>query len=451
MGEIELSDYGRASSVPSPVNRMMGDFASDFRDGVDINLGVGYVNEDTIPGEAILRAMDAVIHQPERHRLSLNYGGPAGSANLVGAVRRFLIDSGVGGLTEQALSDRRIIIGPNGASSLLESIAYVLPRGIAVTTDPMYYIYTDFLRRRGFELLTVPEDGEGIRTDVLAGKLAALGGRAEQVRFFYVVTVNNPTCVILSNRRRRELVAAASGLSQRLGRSVPVVFDRAYEDLVHDPEAERMESGLCFDADGLVYEIGTLSKVLAPALRIGYMIGRDGPFLAACVQRTSDAGFSAPMITQEIAARLLDGHVAAQLRRVRAGYRRKALAVRAAIDEHLGGQIEALSGGRAGFYFYLTFRAVETHERSPFFRWLVRTTGDESVDGAPAARKPRVIYIPGEFCVNPHGELAGAARRQLRLSYGFEDTEAIGRAVALMGEAARYALGPTAPAPGPAA
>lgn len=439
MYDIDLSQYGKASSVPSPVNRMMGDFASDFRDGVDINLGVGYVNENTIPAEQIKVALGEVLSRPETYRQSLNYGGPGGSDNLIAAIRRFLIDNRVGGLTVETLADKEIIIGPNGATSLLESLAYVLGRGIVVTSDPMYYIYTNFLERRGFELVTAPEDEDGVRTDLLMEKIDRLGDRADQIRFFYVVTINNPSCTILSNRRRRELVSTAWRVSERLGRKLPVVFDRAYEDLVHDPQVQPLESALLCDPGGIVYEIGTLSKALAPALRIGYMVGRGGSFMRAMVQRTSDAGFSAPLITQEISSWLLDHQMIAQLDTVRAGYREKAHAVRRWLDEYLGDELAAANGGRAGFYFYLTFREVETHENSPFFRYLTRTTGDEAVDGPADGKKRRVMYIPGQHCVHPGGELAEIGRRQLRLSYGFEELDAIRAAISLMKDAVAYA------------
>jgi DNA-binding transcriptional MocR family regulator len=176
---------------------------------------------------------------------------------------------------------------------------------------------------------------------------------------------------------------------------------------------------------GIAYEIGTLSKVIAPALRIGYLLGPDGPFVQAMVQKTSDTGFSAPPFVQEMAAYLLDHGIEDQLRAVNAGYRAKALAVRAGIDQHLGPVLDDCRGGSAGFYFYLTMRDVETRPGSAFFQAVVEAPGG----------RPRIIYIPGEYCVHPRGDLSDVGRRQLRLSYGFEGTNAILRALALMREA----------------
>jgi len=434
--DIALSAYGALSSEPSPVNRMMASFSGTFREDIDINLGVGYVNERTIPKDMILDALREVTETPGRHPFAFNYGGSKGSANLIRAIKRFHCSNALCGLTPDMLDSLDIIIGANGATSLLEAIATVLPTGIVITTDPMYYIYCDLLMRRGFEVVAVPEDDNGIRTDLLSNTIEKLGDRLKDISFFYIVTVNNPTGSILSNDRRRDIVQIAARLSADCGRTVPVFFDRAYESLIHDPDVPEPDSGFLHDETGVVHEIGTLSKILAPALRIGYMMGRDSAFLRAMVQKTNDTGFSAPLITQEIAAVLLDRHVAAQIETVNEGYREKSRIVGDAIEKELGGFLASTAGGKAGFYYYLTFRDTVTTERSDFFRYLARTTGSPAIDGTPENRNPRVIYVPGEFCVHPRGALVERGKRQLRLSYGFEETDRICRAIAIMHEAA---------------
>ncbi len=450
--KMRLSFYGQASTQPSPVSRLMADFAHDFRDGIDINLGVGYVNEKTIPVPELTGALEAVSRDGMKYRQAFNYGSPAGSANLVASIRQFLANQRIGQLDVATIAKKRIAIGACGATSILDALSDVLAPGIVVTSDPMYYIYSNALERKGFQVLSIPEDSEGIELGALERKLNALGPDAERISFFYVVTVNNPSCTVLSNRRRRALYDVVAALSRKQNRLIPIFYDLAYELLLHDPAAEPFRSVLPDDELGIVYEIGTLSKVLSPALRIGYLMGPDGPFFNAMTESTSDTGFSAPLFVQEMSSYLLDHCISEQLKSVNAGYREKAVAVRDAIARTIGPYLEERRGGSAGFYYYLTFRDIETHASSPFFKFLTRTTGDPSIDfdqktgaapfpqGGCAVKKPRVIYIPGNLCVHPKGDLAEVGKRQLRLSYGFEDVPQMERALELMREAAEYAL-----------
>ncbi|MDP6447272.1 MAG: aminotransferase class I/II-fold pyridoxal phosphate-dependent enzyme, partial [Pirellulaceae bacterium] len=368
------------------MSRLMDSFAADFRIGVDVNLGVGYVNENTIPRDLFQRGMAAVLADPDKYRFALNYGGPRGSANLIDSIRRYYIDRRIGGMTADAMGSKRVIIGANGATSLLEGVAQLLRSpGVVVTGDPLYYIFGNTLERVGYEILACPEDAEGIDPQRMIELVEQRG--VDDVRFFYIVTVNNPSCSLLANSRRRLIVDYANQLSRRLGRRIPVIFDRAYEDLIHDPQVEQMESALMADELGIVYEIGTLSKVLAPALRIGYLIGPAGGLIDALIQKTSDAGFSAPLINQEIASYLLDNHIDQQLADVNAGYRQKSQQVRQWLTEELGDEIAEIRGGSASFYFYLTFRSVATDESSPFFQFATRTTGLAEIDGPPDDRR----------------------------------------------------------------
>jgi len=122
------------------------------------------------------------------------------------------------------------------------------------------------------------------------------------------------------------------------------------------------------------------------------------------------------------------------------GYREKALAVKGWLNAKLGDTMQECRGGQASFYYYLTLKDIPTGESSPFFRCCARTTGSEEVDGPTKGKLPRVAYIPGEFCVHPKGSMMEQGRRQLRLSYGYEETGRLEEAIGYMAEAVRYAL-----------
>jgi 2-aminoadipate transaminase len=432
-----FSSYGSNLLDIAPVSRLMASFARDFRPNVDINVGVGYVNEDTLPYKALVEATQIVVDSPNTYRSSLNYGDPAGSQQLRTAIMSMLA-SEAESADVATIRAKEILVGTNGATSLLEGLAQILEPGLVIMSDPVYYIYSYFLERKGFRILALPEDAHGMVPERLEEALSRGLTDLEDLRFVYVVSISNPTSTVLTNERRHRIVEIVNQFVERTGRHIPLIFDQAYSGLIHDSAVEPQESAFRHDRNRLVYEIGTLSKILAPALRIGYIIGPKGELMSALQERNSDAGFSASVINQQIAAVLLNDFLPAQKKRVLEGYKVRATEVRKAIDERLGDFVEEVRGGQAGFYFYITFKNVTTDDRSDFYRFLSRTTGDLMVDGDKDSLKPRVAYIPGQYCVSPGGSLGDHGSRSMRFSYGFEPIERLIQAVGLIGEAAEF-------------
>ena len=130
----------------------------------------------------LIEALRAVGTQPAKYRQAFNYGTPAGSANLIASIRRAVTELRAGQLDEATLARKRLAIGACGATSILKALSEMLPQGIVVAADPMYYIYRDVLERKGFEILAVPEDDQGIELAALDRKLQALGAEAERSR-----------------------------------------------------------------------------------------------------------------------------------------------------------------------------------------------------------------------------------------------------------------------------
>ena len=130
-----------------------------------------------------------------------------------------------------------------------------------------------------------------------------LKNRGIRPKFIYTIpTVQNPTATVMSEVRRAEILA----LSKEYG--VPIFEDEWYADLVWS--GERPPALYAMANDDRVVHIGSFSKTIAPALRIGYIVA-SWPVLSRILSIKTDAGSGAleQMILAEYCQEHFDSHV----------------------------------------------------------------------------------------------------------------------------------------------
>tara|TARA_B100000676_G_scaffold104275_1_gene104065 strand:+ start:8884 stop:10008 length:1125 start_codon:yes stop_codon:yes gene_type:complete len=147
------------------------------------------------------------------------------------------------------------------------------------------YTYVGSIRAfedMGIEMVGVPLDGEGMRIDALAETLERLKGEGRSPRCIYTLaTYQNPTGAVMSEARRMELIA----LARR--HDIPVVEDNCYGDVHYDGDKPRAFYAL--DDDPRQVYLGSLSKIFAPGVRLGYIVAKP-PMLERILARRHDAG-----------------------------------------------------------------------------------------------------------------------------------------------------------------
>lgn len=202
----------------------------------------------------------------------------------------------------------RVLLDPGG-SVMMEELAYTGFQQVVAPYRP--------------EVLTVPTDADtGLDVDAVESLLRS-GARPA---FIYVVTDgHNPLGVSMSGEKRMHLVRLARRFR------VPIVEDDAYGLLHYDGASLRPLRA--FDGDWVCY-VGSFSKILAPALRVGWLVVPE-PLLEALsvVKESSDINTST--FAQRGVAELLDaGHLPAHLSMLRREYRARRDAMDAALRQH---------------------------------------------------------------------------------------------------------------------
>ncbi len=255
-----------------------------------IVLSGGYAYPPFLP-DVVREAMGAA---QDRREESLQYGPLMGLDDLRDQIVRFVADDGV-------ICKRENVLVTYGAKSALDLAcrAFIEPGDRIIVTRPTYMTALPIMRSHGVSFLDIGQDEEGFDTDELGFKLVRLQRNGVQMPklLFDVPDFHNPTGITTSALRRQKMVE----LAERYG--FVILEDDPYRRLRFEGEA--VPPLKSFDDNGVVIALGTVSKILAPGLRVGWAIGAKEVIDRMAVQK-ADGGTNP--FAQRIVAELMRGN-----------------------------------------------------------------------------------------------------------------------------------------------
>jgi 2-aminoadipate transaminase len=366
----------------------------------------GHNDADQVPVDGLVAAANAVLAREGRSLATYGLSsGPLGYRPL----RQFLVeklnrDAAISCTADEILITSGSLQGLDLVNGLL------LSQGDTVLTEQVTYFGTlSRLARRGVNVVGVPLDHEGLRMDALAAALDDLKGRGIQPKFIYTIpTVQNPTGAIMGVERRLELIRLAEA------HNVPIFEDDCYADLTWD--GKRPPAIHALSRSRNVIHIGSFSKTIAPALRLGFLVaGWD--VISRMLPLKADAG--TPAIEQMVIAEYCMSHFSTHVPELVRTLRGKVEVMMEALAEQFGtaAEFEDPKGG--------------------IFLWVKLPDVVDTARLAQAALAEGVAINPGfEWSPDkPYG------KSRLRLCFGHPTPGEIRTGVAILADVCRREFG----------
>lgn len=336
---------------------------------------------------------------------ALQYGATEGHEPLRAELASFLQSKGVSDIASNHL------IVTTGSQQALDLVGKTLidPGDKVIVEGPTFLATIQCFRLYGAQVISAPIDAQGVQVDRLEALITE-----HRPKFVYLIpSFGNPSGAMLSLERRRKILALA------VKHQVLIVEDDPYGDLYFGDAPPPSLLALSHEAPGsrdLVAYCGSLSKVLSPGLRVGWMVAQPELLARATMCKQFSDAHTSTFAQATAAEYLKSGRMPARLEEVRKVYAQRAQAMGQALRRELGDAIEF------------------TQPEGGLFFWARLTgTGGKLQDAGELARRAieqGVAFVPGApfFATDPD-------RASLRLSFATADVAKIEEGVSRLARA----------------
>ncbi|MDT8070602.1 MAG: PLP-dependent aminotransferase family protein [Terriglobia bacterium] len=367
-----------------------------------ISLGSGHGFPGVFPDLTEMATVALSQYRPE----TLQYGPTLGLPDMREWIAGYMRENGV-----ETSADNVLVV--NGAKHGLDLISRLLldEGDTVIVTAPTYFTCIPIFKTFGVKFIEVSQDEHGLVVDELEETLQRREreGLPTPKLIYNVPDYHNPAGVTMPRDRRERLVRIAEA------HGMYVVEDSPYRRVRFEGEQEPMVKA--FDRGDTVFVLGTFSKLVAPGMRVGWIV-TSPEMVARLAQLKSDLG-SCPLTQRIILEFCRAGLLEKHTKRVQDTYRRHRDTMIAALRKELPEASFVVPHG--GYYLWLT---LPKH-----------IDADKLTERAMAEK---VGIIPGsKFYAGNGPKGLGAPKNNIRLCYSHADPHEIEEAIHRLARAVR--------------
>jgi 2-aminoadipate transaminase len=365
-----------------------------------ISFAGGLPAPELFPVDDVLRATERVLR--EDGVAALQYGPTEGFCKLR---ERFAADSRKRGIDCTA-EDILITTGSQQSLNLIGEI-FLNPGDCVLTENPTYMAAIQTFQIQEARFASVPTDADGLIPEALPELI-----EREKPRFLYTIpSFQNPTGVTLTAERRKTLYSIA------LRYGLMILEDDPYGALRYAGTSVNPVKSL--DTEGLVIYLSTISKTIAPGLRVGWLVANEQIRRKLTIAKQA-ADLHTSSLDQRIVYRYLtDFDNEAHVDRIRKSYGERHAVMDAALGENMP----------TGFSW--------THPEGGMFLWVTCPEGVNTNELMLKAMERKVLFVPGQdFFSNEPGQ------RYMRLNFSNASGEQIREGIRRLADVCNAAVQP---------